>query len=223
MSHKQQKYHKRILVSDFDGTMTRHDFFDIARRNLPSVSDHDYWQDYLEGKLSHFEALAAIFGAIRTDRAGMERTLDRMELDPTLHDAITRLEAAGWKIIVASAGCEWYIQRLLDKAGLALEVHAIPGEFIPENGLILSLPTDSPYFHRDKGIDKTAIVRKALEQDPHTVFAGDGRPDMDAVTYVPGNRLFARGWLAEYLKEKGKSFYSFENWKQIADTLLDQK
>ncbi len=214
--------HKKIMVSDFDGTMTRFDFFYISRRHLPSVSDHDYWQDYLDGKISHFEAMAAIFGAIRTDHEGMEKALDRMEFDPTLHDSVTRLEAAGWKIIVASAGCEWYIERLLDKAGLELEVHANPGKFTPENGLKLSLPTDSPYFDLEKGIDKEAIVRKALSQDSQAAFAGDGRPDIPAAKNVSGNRLFARGMLADYLTGKGRTFHYFENWKQIADTLLDQ-
>ena len=211
------------MVSDFDGTMTRYDFFDMARRHLRTAADHDYWKDYLDGKLSHFEAMASIFGAIRTDIQGMENALARMELDLTLHDSVTRLEAAGWKIIVASAGSEWYIDRLLNKAGLDLEVHANPGTFSPENGLELTLPTDSPYFDPEKGIDKEAIVRRALSQDPQAAFAGDGRPDIEAAMIVSGDCLFARGILADYLTEKGRPFHYFNNWKQIADTLLDQR
>ena len=49
--------HPRILVSDFDGTMTKHDFFDLARRDLPSAADHDYWQDYVAGRITHFVAV----------------------------------------------------------------------------------------------------------------------------------------------------------------------
>ena len=223
MTHNPPENHKRIMVSDFDGTMTRYDFFDIARRHLPTATDHDYWQEYLDGKISHFEAMASIFGAIRTDHQGMENALARMELDPTLRDSVTRLEDAGWKIIVASAGCEWYIERLLDKAGVELEVHANPGKFTPENGLELSLPTDSPYFEPDKGIDKEAIVREALSQDSQAAFAGDGRPDIPAAKNINGSRLFARGMLADYFSEKGRPFHYFENWKQIADILLDEK
>ena len=95
----------RILVSDFDGTMTKNDFFDLARRDLPSAADHDFWQDYVAGKLTHFEALAGIFGAIRTDWAGIEKVLEGMELDPSLKDSVARLRAAGWDVVVASAGC----------------------------------------------------------------------------------------------------------------------
>jgi 2-hydroxy-3-keto-5-methylthiopentenyl-1-phosphate phosphatase len=217
-----RKPFQHILVSDFDGTMTQHDFFDLARHDLPSVADHDFWQDYVGGKITHFEALAGIFASIRTDWPTVEDLINRMELDPALPDAIARLRAAGWEIVVASAGCDWYIRRLLAKAGVQLEVHANPGVFAPETGLVLSLPVDSPYFKRETGIDKSAIVRAALARDPNAVFAGDGRPDLAPSNLVrPGHR-FATGWLAHHLKKCGEEFHPFETWSQIADALLEK-
>jgi 2,3-diketo-5-methylthio-1-phosphopentane phosphatase len=216
-----RKHPPRILVSDFDGTMTKFDFFDLARRDLPSAADHDFWQDYVDGKINHFEALAGIFAAIRTDGPTVEKLIDRMEIDPHLGAAVARLRAAGWEIIVASAGCDWYIRRLLEKAGVQLEVHANPGTFSPETGLVLSLPVGSPYFKRETGIDKSAIVRAALARDPRAAFAGDGRPDLAPSNLVrPANR-FARGWLAHHLEKSGGEFHPFETWSQIADRLLE--
>ena len=213
---------QRVLVSDFDGTMTKFDFFDLARRDLPSAADHDFWQDYVDGKITHFEALAGIFAAIRTDWPTIEDLVDRMELDPDLPDAIARLRAAGWEIIVASAGCDWYIRRLLAKAGVQLEVHANPGVFAPETGLALSLPVASPYFKRETGIDKSAIVRAALARDPRAVFAGDGRPDLAPANLVAPGRRFATGWLAQHFKKHGAEFRPFETWSQIAAALLEE-
>jgi 2-hydroxy-3-keto-5-methylthiopentenyl-1-phosphate phosphatase len=216
-----RKPFQRILVSDFDGTMTKHDFFDLARRDLPSAADHDLWQDFVNGKLTHFEALAGIFAAIRTDGPTIEQLVDRMELDPTLPAALARLRSAGWKIIIASAGCDWYIQRLLAKADIQLEVHANPGTFSPETGLVLSLPVDSPFFKRETGIDKSAIVRSALVRDPHAAFAGDGRPDLAPSHLVEPARRFARGWLAHHLQKSHDGFRPFETWAQLADQLLE--
>ncbi len=213
---------KRILVSDFDGTMTKHDFFDLARRDLPSAADHDHWQDYVAGRITHFEALAGIFGAIRTDEATLAALVERMELDPGLKDSVARLRAAGWEIIVASAGCDWYIRRLLARAGVDLEVHANPGTFASATGLVLALPKKSPYFRRETGIDKSAIVRAALARDPQAVFAGDGRPDLAPAGLVaPANR-FATGWLARHFRNTGEPFHPFETWSQIADRLLEE-
>lgn len=213
----------RILVSDFDGTMTKFDFFDLARRDLPSAADHDFWQDYVAGQITHFEALAGIFGSIRADWAGIERVLAGMQLDLTLKDSVARLRAAGWDVVVASAGCGWYIERLLRQAGVELEIHANPGEFAPETGLKLALPTGSPYFRRETGIDKSAIVRAALARDPRAVFAGDGRPDLAPALLVRPECRFATGWLAHHLKNVGESFRPFENWSQIAEALLEEK
>ena len=216
------KLHSRCLVSDFDGTMTKHDFFELARRHLPSADSHDYWRDYLAGTITHFEALAAIFGAIRADGAAMEDVLLRMELDARIPEALARLRAAGWEVIVASAGCDWYIRRLLSRAGVALEVHANPGHFAPETGLAMALPVASPYFHPETGIDKTALVRAVLARDPEAVFVGDGRPDLaPALEVLPGRR-YATGWLAGQLRERGEGFHPFESWSQIADHLLEE-
>ena len=213
---------QRILVSDFDGTMTKYDFFDLARRDLPTSADHDFWQDYVDGNITHFEALAGIFASIRTDWRGIEDVVERMELDPDLPDAVARLRAAGWEIVVASAGCNWYIQRLLEKAGVQLEVHANPGTFAPETGLVLSLPVESPYFLKETGIDKSAIVRAALSRDPTAVFAGDGRPDLAPSNLVAPSRRYARGWLAHHLAKSGAPFHPFESWSQIATQLLEE-
>ena len=212
----------RILVSDFDGTMTKFDFFDLARRDLPSAADHDFWQDYVDGRITHFEALAGIFAAIRTDTPTLEALVDRMELDPALPEAVARLRAAGWEIVIASAGCDWYIRRLLAQAGVRLEIHANPGVFVPETGLTLSLPVDSPYFKRETGIDKSAIVRDALARDPRAAFAGDGRPDLAPSNLVAPGRRFATGWLAHHLGKNGEAFRPFETWSQIAAALLEE-
>lgn len=211
----------RVLVSDFDGTMTKFDFFDLARRDLPSAADHDHWQDYVDGKITHFEALARIFGAIRADAQSIEAVLDRMQLDPDLPEAVAALRAAGWEIVVASAGCAWYIERLLARAGVQLEVHANPGSFAPETGLSLSLPVHSPFFRNETGIDKCAIVRAALARDPNAVFAGDGRPDLSPSNLVRPGRRFARGWLAHHLAKNKEPFHPFENWSEIARRLLE--
>ncbi len=201
--------------------MTKHDFFDLVRRDLPTISDHDHWQDYLDGRLTHFEALAGIFSSIRTDWPGIEGILERMELDPALPDAVARLRAAGWEVIVASAGCGWYIHRLLDRANVQLEVYANPGVFAPESGLTLSLPTDSPYFRHETGIDKSAIVRSALQRDPNAAFAGDGRPDLSSAHLVLPTRRFARGWLAHHFEKLNEPFHAFDTWSEIANRLLE--
>ncbi len=60
---------RSLLVTDFDGTMTRVDFYMLAARSLLPPDMPDYWAQYRAGQLTHFEALRAIFASIRANLA----------------------------------------------------------------------------------------------------------------------------------------------------------
>lgn len=208
-----------ILVSDFDGTMTGRDFFRLVLGKLPP-SCAAWWEEYEQGALTHFEALAKIFAALRCSRREMDELVAAMEPEPGLREGWEDLSAAGWKLIVASAGCGWYIGRILAAAGIDPEVHTNPGTFEEGEGLQMRLPEDSPFFHRLTGIDKGAVVRGALSRTDRVAFAGDGRPDLEPSLLVPPRLRFARGWLAGELARRGEPFVHFERWREIPGHLL---
>lgn len=209
-----------VLVTDFDGTMTRHDFYKLAVESLLPPDVPDYWAEYRTGAITHFEALRRYFASIR---AGTREVLDvvaRMELDPDLPWAVSDLRKAGWQVVVTSAGCDWYIRHLLAEAGVPLEVHANPGHFEPGRGLLMEMPTDSPYLSRTLGVDKARVVRTHLDAGRTVAFAGDGFPDAEPARLVPEGLRFARGDLADVLDREGLSFRPFEAWSDIARVLL---
>ncbi len=209
----------KILVSDFDSTFTRYDFYDLVRKRWPPPPGHDPWERYVAGELTHFDALAEIFAGIRTTEVELVALAREMELDPGAADGVRQLAAAGWEVVVASAGCSWYIDHLFGEAGVSLTVHTNPGVFDPDAGLLMTLPGASPFFSREIGVDKEAIVRDALERADAVAFAGDGRPDLaPALLVEPGHR-FARGWLADALDARGESYHAFDRWSEIAHRL----
>ncbi len=207
-----------ILVSDFDGTITRFDFYDLVSREYPEIAG-DYWQQYEAGVLSHFEALRRIFAGIRAPEEKIAGIVRAMGVEPRLTEAVTLLKQRGWRIIVASAGCDWYIKRLLADANVSLEVHANQGTYSPANGLEMRLPEPSPFFSAQLGINKTAVVREALRVSGRVAFAGDGRPDLAPALLVPPELRFARQWLAKKLSEIGETFQPFESWMEVAQAL----
>ena len=209
-----------VLVSDFDGTMTRHDFYKLAIESLLPPDVPDYWAEYRAGTITHFEALRRYFAAIRAPEEAVLSVVRRMELDPDLPNAIGELQRAGWKIVVTSAGCDWYIRRLLTEAGVEVEVHSNPGQFVPGKGLLMEMPLGSPFLSQSLGVDKTAIVRSYVESGGPVGFAGDGFPDADPARLVPGDLCFARGDLADVLRTERLPFHAFEKWSDIARLLL---
>ena len=209
-----------ILISDFDGTITRYDFFDRVRKRWPFSPQDDPWEKFVSGEKTHFQALVEIFASIRTTEADLLELADSTELDPSFADSIRALQDHGWEVVIASAGCGWYIDFLLKKAGVSVSVHSNPGTFDPKRGLLMSLPERSPFFSESKGVNKVAIVQDALKRSDCVAFAGDGRPDLRPALLVPPPSRFARGWLAEALSERCEKFHRFERWSEIADHLL---
>lgn len=212
-----------VLVSDFDGTMTRHDFYRLALESLLPPDTPDHWADYRAGTITHFEALRRYFAAIRATEAELLAVVDRMELDPGLPAAVAALRRDGWAVVVTSAGCDWYIRRLLAAAGVEVEVHSNPGRFEAGRGLVMEMPTDSPFLSQTLGVDKARVVRWHLDQGRAVAFAGDGFPDAEAARLVPGHLRFARADLADVLGREGLPFRPFGSWSDIAPALLNRE
>jgi 2-hydroxy-3-keto-5-methylthiopentenyl-1-phosphate phosphatase len=209
---------EKILVSDFDGTMTRRDFFRLALEILPMETAF-FWERYKNGEISHFQALASIFAQLRLPESRLDELMAGMELEKGIAKAVEKLNTRGWRLVIASAGCLWYIEKLLAPLGITPEVHANPGRFNKQQGLVMELPVSSPYYSPSTGIDKTLVVRAALNRGL-VAFAGDGRPDLEAALLVHPSLRFAKGRLTEELAQKGKSFRPFQSWGEMVDKLL---
>ncbi len=216
ISRTDQPMRGGTLISDFDGTLTEHDFFRMVVERLLPPDVPDFWEDYRAGRLTHFEAMRLYYASIRVSEAETLRIVDEMNLQPNLGAWLERLNHAGWQVVVASAGCGWYIRYLLEQQGVTLEVHANPGRFVAGQGLLLEPPIDSPYYSPTHGIDKAAIVRTAQAGGRPVAFAGDGFPDIVAARLVPPELRFATASLALALEQEGLPFRRFDRWAEVA-------
>jgi 2-hydroxy-3-keto-5-methylthiopentenyl-1-phosphate phosphatase len=182
----------------------------------------DYWGQYLDGKLTHFEALQAIFGSVTAGEAALTSLVGRMELDPDLKTEVEALREDGWAVVVASAGCDWYIRKLLVEAGVSITAHSNPG-WIEDGRLVMKLPTGSEFYSEETGIDKVAVVFHAMSTARTVAFAGDGFPDLAPALLVPPSLRFARGFLAQELTRLGQEFRPFERWSEVSRALRNSE
>jgi 2-hydroxy-3-keto-5-methylthiopentenyl-1-phosphate phosphatase len=211
-----------VLVTDFDGTMTRRDFYQIVYEQLVRDDTPSYWDEYVAGRMTHFEALAGYFRAMDTTEARLHKVMDDMGFDDQAGRAIEELRECGWDVVVASAGCAWYIEQILARAGIDVALHANPGKFT-DSSISMELPVGAAYFSPQNGIDKAAIVRDALAHARVVAFAGDGLPDFPAAMLVRPELRFARGMLAEKLAGLGEPFIPFERWSEVPARIRENR
>lgn len=218
-----------ILVSDFDGTITAHDFDALALKRGFITDAVTPWEEHRAGRLSHFDALQTTFSQIQVPENELSALIDMAEPDPQLATYIRKLREAGWRVVVASAGCDWYIRPILGKAGITigpdgdLELHTNGGEYSPATGLRMIPPKDSPFYAPDNGVDKAAIVRFHQQRGATVAYAGDGNTDLAAALCVPPHLRFARGQLMQALQERSETARPFTRWADIAEALLGEQ
>lgn len=211
---------KAILVTDFDGTITAVDFYVLAVENLLTPADLAPWHAYAAGTITHFEAVRDIFLRIRAPESHVLALLQETRPDPELPRYVEALRRAGWGIVVASAGCDWYIDKILAQLGVVLDVHCNPGVYHEGGPLDMTLPLDDPFCSKEYGIDKSGIVRHYLDAGLPVVYAGNGPPDVAPSLLLPPSRRFARTELAEALTASGEGFRPFSVWSDVAKALL---
>jgi HAD superfamily phosphoserine phosphatase-like hydrolase len=203
-----------VFVTDFDGTLTRTEFYQLVG-DVP-----DLWAAYHAGRVTHVRAMALYCQAAGTDEAVARKMAASLDPDPRFGELVRRLHAAGWEVVVASAGCEWYIRIGLAGFGVDVPVHSNRGTWVPGKGIVLEAPTGSPFFDPEVGISKAAIVRDALARAGRVAYAGDGTTDLPAALLVPPELRFAKADLARELAARGERFRRFDRWSEAAEAVV---
>lgn len=203
---------RNALVTDFDGTITEHDFFALVADRYMPPDTPDYFALYRAGELSHVEAMQGFFQFTPHDADTLEGLLRDTQPDEGLAASVARLNAASWDLIVVSAGSSWYIERIFAKLGIdTAVVHSNAGEIVQGKGLQIDTTKD---------VDKPAVVRDALARYGKVAFAGDGPPDVAAALLVDPALRFARRYLAEELTRRGERYQTFGRWRDVVDSVL---
>lgn len=204
------------MVSDFDGTITEKDFYLLIAEKYMGPNAMAIWDEYRAGRLTHIEAMQSFFSHAPSNELELASMLQQTGLDPKFRESVEMLQAAEWDLIIVSAGSSWYIDRLLASAGVEAPVHSNPGVIESGRGLVLQSNRGSRFYSEDVGVDKSAVVRDALQNYERVAFAGDGPPDLPPALLVDPDLRFARGFLAEELQRLGQSFRSFRHWSEVA-------
>lgn len=201
---------------DFDGTVTVNDVGYSFFKRFARERAEEVVRRYRRGEIGAVECLQTecdLYNDYPAPAQDVRDFIDSQKLtDGFLHfEAYCRENSI--TLTILSAGFDFYIQPILKKHGLAhLEVYSTPT--IIKNGRIYP-----EFIYFDKEICpvcancKGARVQQLTARDERSVFIGDGHSDGHGADKA--DLVFAKSYLAEYLKKHNAAFDSFENFHDV--------
>lgn len=211
---------KIAMISDFDGTISKIDFFHYVIENLLTPEHEGPWQAYKAGKKKHIVALNEVFSNLHLSAEEMYSFILSLPIEEGFVETVNYCEERGIQFYIISAGSKYYIEPLLNKLGVLNKVvlYSNEGSYNHDTGLVLISPEESnPYYSESTGIDKKKIVQDIVRQHDYSIFAGDGRPDFDAINIADVD--FAKAELLKLCQEKNVPVKPLNSYFDILETL----
>lgn len=201
------------LVSDFDGTISDDDFFNYIVRRYLNDDALKPWQEYLNGRKKHFDALAEMFAKLRIAKTEFDAFIDTIVIDKSFIELAEFCALRKVPVFICSAGSDYYIRRRLRGVTERLHITLIsnPGVYDEKTGLVIRPNRD--YYDSELGVSKAAVVQELCRQGFYVVYCGDGAPDIKAA--AAAQKVFARSRLYELCRQYGIPAEKLENFNNV--------
>lgn len=209
---------KIALISDFDGTISKKDFFYMVIDNLLSNKKDALvpWNDYLNGKIKHIDALTGIFSQIHLTQQELDSFISTIEIDSFFYDTAKYCMNKNIPFYICSAGTNYYIKKRIANTLKEYNIILVSNDatYSQQEGMkLIAPPETSPYYNLNTGISKQAIVQKLKDEGFFTIYAGDGKPDFKSAKIA--DIVFAKDMLLELCNKENIKTQKFDNFNDI--------
>jgi len=206
-----------VFISDFDGTLTKKDFYLILSEAYYKEELKPLFKKWKNKEMKDREYLGYVFNHVKRNEAQLDEDILNITLDPFAKDFIEKVKAAGGDFIIISAGTSYYIDKVLEKNNIkGVDVYSNKGVF-KDNGIYFDLDENSEFYSDSCGIDKLSVALKLRKKYKKIIYAGDSGPDLAPA--LISDLVFAKSSLVNLLEDKKKEFIKFENFSQVWDKL----
>jgi 2,3-diketo-5-methylthio-1-phosphopentane phosphatase len=212
----------QALVIDFDGTICPHD---VSEELLDAFASAEWWDidlAFQRGEIGSRECLVrqvALLGVGRDDL--LRHAVERYRLEPSFGPFVQWARGAGIEVIVASDGMGFYVEPMLDAAGIqgvtVLTNDVTPGE--SDHPDRFSFPNGHPVCV-GCGTCKMLAVQGARQRFGPVAFVGEGHTDRYGALYA--DVVFAKKHLVDICRQDGVSFHPWESFEDVRAALEGQ-
>jgi 2-hydroxy-3-keto-5-methylthiopentenyl-1-phosphate phosphatase len=187
------------VVCDFDGTITKEDTADAIFTRFAAAEWRDLEVSWENGEIGSAECMRRQMELVDASLAELDAALDEREIDEHFAAFVAFAAARGIELAIVSDGVDYFIQRILKRAGLS-HIPVSANRLIRLNERRFSL--DHPFKVQDcasgAGVCKCALASKPVGR--RTVLIGDGRSDFCVAHET--DIVFAKKSLVQYTREQ---------------------
>jgi 2,3-diketo-5-methylthio-1-phosphopentane phosphatase len=202
-----------IIFTDFDGTITKIDSLNMVLDEF-SVSDWRSIEDRVTmHEISEKEALQAEFDLVKVPlRKALELLKKNAVIDLTFIPFIEWCKSNNIELIILSGGFKVFIETIFTKFGIN-DLKVYSNSLNVDNNTWKVVQPDLPKINNLCNHCKTHHLVKARERGYKTIYIGDGNTDRCPAENA--DIVFAKNSLAQYLRNKKRKFFEFQNFNDI--------
>ncbi|TRZ37960.1 2,3-diketo-5-methylthio-1-phosphopentane phosphatase [Niallia circulans] len=208
---------KWAFVSDFDGTISKKDFYWIViERYFPEGKE--LYKEWKNGSIKDIDFLSTVFGAIHQEEEQIIQDVHGIPIDEYVPAFIKAVQQSGGDFYILSAGTDYYIKHIIEKYKLENVVVLSNEGVFKDKNIQLNINKEDWKYSERYGIDKAIVIQKLKEDYEKVYFAGDSEPDSHPAAFA--DRTYARDVLKELLAERNIDFIPFESFCEIEAHLI---
>ncbi|WP_147803369.1 MtnX-like HAD-IB family phosphatase [Alkalicoccus halolimnae] len=207
------------FVSDFDGTISKKDFYWIViEKYFPE--GHEMVKKWKAGEIKDIDFLSKVFTSIHQEEEQILQDVLDIPIDEHIPRFIRRVQENGGKFYVLSAGTDYYINYILEKYGIKNVTVLSNKGYYKDKNVHLDINPENRYHSDRYGIDKSKVVQDLKKEFDTVHFAGDSEPDSHPAVYA--DVTFAKDKLQDILTEKNVPFVPVTDFTEVEKELVNK-
>jgi 2,3-diketo-5-methylthio-1-phosphopentane phosphatase len=205
---------KTVYFVDFDNTVSMVDVWDTIVSRFATGNWEQVIRDYDEHRISSWEFNTKMLRSLKGHREEVLGLISTVEVDPEFARFVELAQNRGREILLVSDGYDFYIDPLLEKAGVS-GLRYVSNHLEWTDGTVRwDFPHFLPECERKMANCKCQHLRLE-ESELRRVYIGDGVSDICAAGKV--EVVYAKGELRRYLESVGRDFHPFETFADVIE------
>lgn len=208
---------EKILVSDFDGTVTKRDTLSKFLEDYADTRWSDIENEWRSGKIGSKECLKRQFALVANlTPEVIENFIQTVEIDEWFIPFCDRAEKIGMPVLILSDGLDYFIRKILKKYGIDYINVVTNHAYFNKNGrFIIEFPNESHKCSKGAGTCKCEVLRNLKKLYKTVYYVGDGVSDYCAAK-LP-DYVFAKSAFSLYCKNNKIDYIGYKSYKEVLE------